>query len=304
MIKEWGLTVGLKSLVASTGAESASADCGLRNTHTGPFVVKPMLFSMLLYIAASGTNADQPRPGTPDLAREQRMAQQILDAILDGDPVELQTVDGLRFLGIQTPSVNTPARGTVIVLHGRGFHPDWGDVVQPLRVGLTESGWDTLSIQLPVLDKAAKYHDYVEIFDAANLRIEAAIAHVHKNEDALVVLLAHSCGAHMAQHWVHTRDQIGPEPLDAFVGIGMGATDFGQPMREPSALDQMKIPLLDVYASNDFPAVLRMAPERLRAMERAGNEKNAQLLIADSDHYHAGRGDALLQAIAAWLNTL
>jgi alpha/beta superfamily hydrolase len=266
--------------------------------------MKPMLFGMLLCIAASGANADQPRSGKPDLEREQRMAQQILDAILDGDPVELQTIDGLPFLGIQTRSVNTPARGTVIVLHGRGYHPDWDDVVQPLRVGLTESGWDTLSIQLPVLGRAAKYHDYFEIFDAANLRIEAAIAHVHQNADALVVLLAHSCGAHMAQHWVHTRDRTRPEPLDAFVGIGMGATDLGQPMREAFALDQMKIPLLDVYASNDFPAVLRMAPERLRAMERGGNEKNAQLMIADSEHYFAGRGDELLQAIAAWLNTL
>lgn len=262
------------------------------------------LMVMLLCIAAPGTNADQAGSGVPDLEREQRMAEQIVDAILDGEPVDLQTREGLRFLAIHTRSVDTPARGTVIILHGRGFHPDSHNVVQPLRVGLTESGWDTLSIQLPVLGKDAKYSDYVEIFDAANPRIETAIAEVRKASAARLVLLAHSCGAHMAQHWVHTRDRVKPEPLDAFIGIGMGATDFGQPMREPFALDQMAIPLLDVYAENDFPAVLRMAPERLRAMERGGNEKNAQLMIADSDHYFADGADALLQAIAAWLDKL
>lgn len=266
-------------------------------TRAAPLVI-------LLCIAASGTTADQAGSGVPDLMREQRMAQQIVDAILDGDPVDLQTREGLRFLGIHTLSVNTPAKGTVIILHGRGFHPDWDNVVQPLRVGLTESGWDTLSIQVPVLAKNAMYFDYVEIFDASNPRIEAAIAQVSRNATARAVLLAHSCGAHMAQHWIHTRDRMGPEPLDAFIGIGMGATDFGQPMREPFALDQMEIPLLDVYAENHFPAVLRMAPERLRAMERRGNEKSAQLMIADSDHYFEGRGDVLLQAVAVWLDIL
>ena len=153
-----------------------------------------MLFSMLLCIAASGTTADQAGSGVPDLVREQRMAQQIVDAILDGDPVDLQTRDGLRFLGIHTRSVNTPAKGTVIILHGRGFHPDWDNVVQPLRVGLTESGWDTLSIQLPVLAKNAMYFDYVEIFDAANPRIEAAIAAGTQERDR-------ACGASRTQLW-------------------------------------------------------------------------------------------------------
>jgi hypothetical protein len=28
----------------------------------------------------------------------------------------------------------------VLIIHGRGFHPDWVDTVQPLRVGLVDYG--------------------------------------------------------------------------------------------------------------------------------------------------------------------
>jgi len=240
----------------------------------------------------------------PDLEREKRMARQIEDAILDGEPVALQTREGLSFLAIRMQSADALPKGTVIILHGRGLHPDWDTVVRPLRVGLTENGWNTLSIQLPVLAKNAKYFDYLKIFDAANPRIEAAITSARTNWPGPVVLLAHSCGSHMAQHWMHSRAKRTSELPDAFIGIGMGATDYGQPMREPFSLDQMQFPLLDIYAENDFPAVLRMAPQRLRALDRGGNAKNAQLMVADSDHYFVDRGDALVQAVAAWLDML
>ena len=39
----------------------------------------------------------------------------------------------------------------MIILHGRGYHPDWAEVANPLRVGLAE-GWNTLSLKMPVLD--------------------------------------------------------------------------------------------------------------------------------------------------------
>lgn len=239
----------------------------------------------------------------PDLAREQRMADEIRDAILDGEPLMLHGADGHAFLAIHTEATGA-ARGTVIVLHGRGFHPDWVDVVQPLRVGLTEHGWHTLSIQLPVLDKQAKYYDYVQIFDSASPRIEAAIEKARALADGPVVLAAHSCGNHMAQHWILTRGAAAVAMIDAFIGIGMGATDLGQPMRVPFALDLIDGPVLDLYAENDFRAVLRLAPQRLAAMRRAGNAKSAQRAVPDSEHYFVDRGDVLTGEVARWLQTL
>lgn len=262
-----------------------------------------LLVPLLLSLSAAPGAAHPPAAG-PDLERERRMSAEIVDVILEGEPLELRGDDGQTFLGIYTESAEPAARGTVILLHGRGLHPDWANVAHPLRVGLTHHGWNTLSIQLPVLDKNAKYFDYFKIFGAAIPRIEAAIAKAQELSAGRIVIVAHSCGAHMAQHWIHVRGRQALDRMDAFVGIGMGATDFQQPMREPFALDKITAPILDLYAADDFSAVHRLAPRRLAAMRRGGNVKNAQVVVADADHYFTDRGDALLDALSAWLDTL
>lgn len=247
--------------------------------------------------------ADDALMAEPDRAREQRMDAEIRDAILDGQPLDLETKYGRSFLAIYTEASETPARGTVVVLHGRGFHPDWQTVVHPLRVGLTEHGWNTLSIQLPVLDKEAKYFDYLPVFADAMPRIEAAIAAARERSAGQVVLLAHSCGSHMVQHWMLTRGTAATDQFDAFVGIGMGATDYGQPMQEPFALDRLSVPILDVYGDHDYPAVQRLAKDRLAAIQAGGNDKSRQIVVP-GDHYYVDHQDELVDAVAAWLNEL
>lgn len=237
----------------------------------------------------------------PDFAREQRLAAEIVDSILDGDPLELKA-EGRTFLGIFTEAEEP--RGTVLILHGRGFHPDWASVVHPLRVGLTERGWNTLSIQMPVLAKGSKYFDYVETFPNAIPRIEAAISHIAEINPGKVVILAHSCGSHMAQHWINQRGDRALAQFDAFVGIGMGATDYRQKMVESFALDRIKVPVLDVMGGKDFPAVLRMAGLRLEMLKRAGNPKSAQKVIEGADHYYEGKDEQLVDAVADWLDSL
>ncbi|MCP4432836.1 MAG: DUF3530 family protein [Gammaproteobacteria bacterium] len=155
-----------------------------------------------------------------DWQREKRMAEEIVDAIFDGDPIMLRT-DEREFLGIYTEADESDL--AVIVMHGRGFHPDWIDTVQPLRVGLIDFGWNSLSIQMPVLNKEARYYDYVPIFDEAIPRIQAAIDYLEDRGNQRIVLIAHSCSVHMSMHYLN---QHGDDEIDAFVGIGMGATDY------------------------------------------------------------------------------
>ena len=237
----------------------------------------------------------------PDLEREQRMADEIVDVIWDGEPLELEA-EGQSFLAIYMEA--DEPQGTVVIAHGRGFHPDWETVVNPLRVGLAEAGWNTLSVQMPVLEKSAKYFDYVEIFDAAGPRIAAALDYVKEQESEKTILLAHSCGSHMAQRWIKNDPQAALASFDAYVGIGMGATDYKQPMVEPFQLDKMPMPVLDLYGFNDYPAVLRMAPDRLEMIEKAGNPKSQQLAVPDADHYFKGENEALVSAVEEWLSTL
>lgn len=236
--------------------------------------------------------------GEPDFAREERLAEQIVDAIFDGEP-EWLVADGREFLGIYTESDTT--RPGIVILHGRGFHPDWEDTVNPLRVGLAELGYSTLSLQMPVLGKQATYYDYLPLFSHAHARIEAGIAFLRERGHDRIVLVAHSCGAHMAMDWIATA---GDQAIDAFAGLGMGATDYRQPMHQPFPLDRMQIPVLDLYGEAEYPAVIRMAAERRAMIDTAGSPASQQRVLPGADHYFKGHGDALVEAVAEWLEQL
>jgi len=238
--------------------------------------------------------------GGPDLAREQRLAEQTVDAILDGEPVYLTTSDNTRFLAIEMQADAGPHHGAAIILHGRGMHPDWTQVAAPLRTGLPSHGWSTLSLQMPVLAKDARYYDYLPVFPAAVPRIEAGIRYLREQGAKRIVLIAHSCSVHMSMAWVEARGDSG---IDAYIGIGMGATDYQQPMPGPFPLENIRVPLLAIYGSNDYPAVHRQAAvitKKLPGLHPA----SAVQEIPGADHYFNDADDALLSAVAAWLATL
>jgi predicted alpha/beta-hydrolase family hydrolase len=235
-----------------------------------------------------------------DLEREARLAAEIEDTIVVGEPIYL-TADGHDFLALYTPA--EPARGSTLILHGRGYHPDWPLVAAPLREGLADAGWTTLSIQLPVLAKDAGYYDYVPVFPEAAARIRSALIHLRTMAaDEPTIVIAHSCGVHMAMAYV---DIYGDSDFDGFVGIGMGATDYGQPMRQPFPLASMGIPVLDIFGADEFPGVLRMAPERKAGLAAGGNPGSRQFIVPDAEHYFEGDAASaqLLETIAEWLDT-
>ena len=109
----------------------------------------------------------------PDYAKESRWAEQVEDGLMDGDIVWLQA-DNHEFLSIYTSSENT-SKKTAVIVHGLGVHPDFSQVVQPLRVGLTEYGFNTLSIQMPVLENGIGSDSYMPLLNVSDKRISAAI---------------------------------------------------------------------------------------------------------------------------------
>ncbi len=261
---------------------------------------------MLLVISGVSFNVSAKAVAdTADLEREKRMAVEVEDAVLDGEVIYLpdSANHSHEFMAIDT-EVEDDEKGAVIILHGRGFHPNWEDAIYPLRTQLPASGWRTLSLQMPVLEKSAKYYDYVPLFSQAAPRIEAGIAYLKEQGVKRIVILAHSCGAHMAMDWVRQQQGKLDESVVAYIGAGMGATDYKQKMAEPFPLAAMNIPVLDIYGDKDYPAVLRMAGGRLDAMKKAGNEKSTQVIVPGADHYFKDKGEALVAEIAKWLNSL
>lgn len=262
------------------------------------------LFTFILLLISCTTTSSFAKAefGKPDLEREKRMAVEVEDAVLDGEVIFLKDGDH-EFMAIdQEPEDKT--KGAVIILHGRGFHPNWEDAIFPLRTQLPAKGWRTLSLQMPVLKKTAKYYDYVPLFSQAATRIEAGIQYLKEQGVHNIVLFAHSCGAHMAMEWVRNKGDAIGENISAYIGAGMGATDYKQKMDKPFPLATMKIPVLDIYGEKEYPAVIRMAPERLAAMNKAGNTKSKQVVVSGADHYFKEKGNALVIEVAKWLDTL
>ena len=231
-----------------------------------------------------------------DLAKEKRWANQVVDAILDGEAVWLD--DGhSEFLGIYTDAADESDR-SVIVMHGTGIHPDWQQVVQPLRVGLNEHGWNTLSIQMPILPNEAEYPEYAPLYDEVAPRIDAAIRYLKDNGSKHIVLIGHSQGASMAAYYLTTSKQ----PIEGFVAIGMAAFAFDPRMDSTLSLKKIHVPVLDLYGSADLEVVLKSVDKRSAAAKQAGNTDYTQLKINGANHFYDGHEDELVDTVSNWLN--
>ncbi len=233
-----------------------------------------------------------------DLAKEKRWADQVIDAILDGEAIWLN--DGTsEFLGIYTEAGEDKGRA-VIVMHGTGIHPDWQQVIQPLRVGLTEHNWNTLAIQMPILPNEAEYHEYAPLYDEVAPRINAAIEYLKQNGSKDIVLIGHSQGSAMTAYYLSSSKQA----IRGFVAIGMAAFAGDPRMNSIKALQTIKVPVLDIYGDDDLEGIMKSVDERAAAAKKAGNSNYTQVELADSDHFFDGKEDELVEAVAEWLEKL
>jgi len=109
-----------------------------------------------------------------NLDREKRWADQIIDSIMDGDAVWL-TADDHQFLSIFTQAENGARENALMVMHGAGVHPNWDQVVRPIRVEMTTHGWNTLSTQMPILANDAAQEEYAKLYPEVIPRIDSAL---------------------------------------------------------------------------------------------------------------------------------
>jgi predicted alpha/beta-hydrolase family hydrolase len=223
-----------------------------------------------------------------DYAREKRWAEEITPAILVGDPVYLELKSGHKFLAIYAP--RPKAAAAVILVHGLGVHPDWG-LINPLRSQLTEQGYPTLSVQMPVLaaDADADGTRYPPLFPEAAERLQTAVAYLRGKGYAKIALVSHSMGSRMANFFLNT---VAEPHIDAWVAIGVAGT-----FTEPGTL---KVPVLDVYGENDLPAVLQGAATRAAALRKVRG--SGQIEIAGADHFYADRESELANQVKLFLD--
>jgi uncharacterized protein (DUF302 family) len=221
-----------------------------------------------------------------DYSREQRWQEQVLSNLVVGEPVRIGLPERRAFLALYTEG--QADGGAVLLVHGIGVHPDHG-IIGILRVALAESGLSTLSIQMPVLAADARADDYLPLFPEAAARIAAAADWLSARGHRRIVLLSHSLGSSMSQHYLQSTKAA---PFAAWICMGFGGE---------LALPAQSIPVLDVYGTNDNPAVLRDAVKRRATLHQVPGGR--QIVIAAADHFYTGKESELTEALLAFITT-
>jgi len=257
--------------------------------------IKTILFLLIVSLSSSLALAT-------DKEKEKRWADQITDSLVDGEAIKLS--DGKNdFLAIDTRAESyaeanseankeQPNNMGVIILHGIGIHPDWQTVIRPLRVQLAEQGWNTLSLQMPVLNNDAKARDYQPLMKEVPARIDAGIRQMAKEGAKKIIIIAHSMGAQMANYYLaHKkvyREAQTDTPIIAYIGIGMGAgnTKF---------LKKIKLPILDLYGSEDLPEVKESSP--MRATAASHNKNYQQKVVKGANHFFENKDEKLVEVV-------
>ncbi len=232
-----------------------------------------------------------------DLAKEKRWADQIVDSLMTGEAVWLN--DGKnKFLGLFTESTKPKTQGAIIVVHGIGVHPNWPDVILPVRTEFPDYGWATLSIQMPILGNDKTVKDYIPLLKEVNGRIDAAVQFLKKKNIQNIVIAAHSLGTTMANQYLISKPDLA---IRAYIAISMPNNPKSKELNNIKKLAQIKnIPVLDIYGSQDLDSVLRFARNRFIAGQKA-NPKYKQILIQGADHFYISKTEQLIKTMRLWL---
>jgi pimeloyl-ACP methyl ester carboxylesterase len=223
-----------------------------------------------------------------DYEREQRWAEQTLPTLLVGKAEWLQQKNGHRFLTLYTEA--KAARGAAIIAHGRGWSPDF-ELYGSLRTELADSGYTTLSIQLPVLGGSGKIGDYIPLYPDARERFQLAADFLKSRGYHNIAIVSHSLGATMAnQYLIATEDRT----VGAWVFIGI--------INGLEEMFRIGIPVLDVFGSKDWEIARLGADERRRQiMKVKGSE---QVIVPDAMHFFEGKEDELAAIVVTFLDRI
>ena len=232
-----------------------------------------------------------------DLAKEKRWSEQIVDSLMTGEAISLE--DGKnKFLALFAESTAVKNQGAMIVVHGIGVHPNWPDVILPIRSELPEHGWATLSIQMPILENDKTSNDYLPLLKEVNGRFDAAVQFLKKKGFKNIVIAAHSLGATMSNQYLTTKPD---STVRAYIAISMSNNPKVAEFNNVKKMSLIKtIPVLDIYGSQDLDSVLRFAKDRKLAGKKA-NTKYQQVMIKGADHFYTSTHAPLIKIIRLWL---
>lgn len=194
-----------------------------------------------------------------------------------GDIVQLGQEEQ-KFLALFRADTTGTRHGGAVLLHPMGAHPDWPEVIAPLRRALPGYGWASLAIQLPVFDQHTGVEAYVPTLDEAAERIRTAAAYLRDRGVENVVLIGYGLGATLGASYLAETPDSG---FSGFVAISMTSHESASPRLDgPGSLEQIALPILDIYGGRDLPRILTGAADRAAAARRAGHNASRRNNLA------------------------
>ncbi len=266
-----------------------------------PPLARPLLGALLLTLAA--------HPATL-MAGAQPMAStwsELISRHVDAEQVVwLETPAGKTLALYQADRSGRP-QGAAILIHEASTHADWPAVIHPLREGLPDHGWSTLSLQIAPESSESTAQE-------ASPGIAAAVAFLNERGVTNIVLLGYGRGALRAQDYLLN----GGQGVNALVSISPHGAGPGG---DKAALLPPGTALLDIHAERDLPVVQRTISRRALYARRNGLQAAAGpralparaatapeasgsyrlLLVTGADHGYRGYEAALIKDLLGWL---
>lgn len=262
--------------------------------------IEIILYQLLLISLLSTSTA-----GAANSAREQVVVSELIERIGEREVVWLHS-NGTDFLALSAKASATKERGGVILLHDVGAHPDWPEIISPLRNGLPEKGWSTLSIQLPLRSRDVELNarNQQKIIDLAQARIAAAVDYFTHAGIYNIAFIGHGLGATAISRFLSHGLQLHHAVyIKAFIAIRFRAHEQLPTAYLPQALLQSGVPLpiFELLGTRESPTTQQQAEQRKTAATQARHPHYRQTMLNNANN-NFWRADALLLSrISGWL---
>lgn len=232
--------------------------------------------------APATIQSDQPRVmPTPQASRIKALRERLSQNYAH----EIHTLEanGEEFLGLLKEAETGDPQGCVILLHGDHGHPDWPQVISPLRQKLPTHSWCTLAIEIPDVGGRASpvlppsnstdeaQTDNATLINEATVfaRIDAALAFAEERGFQRHVFLGYRSGAAYAVRYAAERSLT----EQALVMIEARTVAPFTNYQLAQEIRRLELPILDYYF-NRGPNNKRFAQWRQAAANQRTNQEN------------------------------
>lgn len=244
----------------------------------------PALAALVIAAPAGGDLATD-RQVAVDLARGRHLLGQVVELQAAGQPLR----------ALHRPSQRPVARGAVILLHGPRNTVDGVRVIRPLRLGLAEAGWETLSLQLPSALPTEPEAAWLARNPGLAEQIAAAVKWLAGRGQRNQVVLAEGASAAASLRYAAAG------PAREVTGLVIVSSRFGATTGELETLSKLELPLLDLVAEHDAAGVLETTAARQRALANRERADYARREVTGANPGFARVETALLATVRAWL---